>query len=98
MPDDPSGISRRKFLQRTAVGLTAAGAAAAAPAWVLTRYDADGESEVISSQPGERGAGSPLVAYVRDASKGEVVLMIGTQEIVRRDPALVARLVRCCQA
>ena len=98
MGSDPSSLSRRRFLKKTALGLTAAGAAAAAPGWVLTRNGADGKSEIISSQPGDTPAGSPLVAYVRDASKGEVVLMIGTQEIVRRDPALVARLVRCCQA
>ena len=35
----------------------------------------------------------PLVAYVSDARKGEIVVMVGTREIVRRDTALVARLV-----
>jgi hypothetical protein len=36
---------------------------------------------------------APLVAYVSDARKGEIVVMVGTREIVRRDAALVARLV-----
>lgn len=34
----------------------------------------------------------PVVAYVRDRAKGEVALFIGTREIIRRDPDLVARL------
>ncbi|MGH2473430.1 MAG: hypothetical protein ACRDG6_13755 [Candidatus Limnocylindria bacterium] len=39
------------------------------------------------------GAGSlPLIAYVSDARNGEVVVMVGTREVVRRDAGLVARL------
>jgi hypothetical protein len=37
--------------------------------------------------------GAPIVAYVSDARKGEVVVMVGNREIVRRDAGLVARLV-----
>jgi hypothetical protein len=32
------------------------------------------------------------VAYVTDPAKGEVVVMVGASEVVRRDAALVARL------
>ena|SRR2546425_7422822 len=39
------------------------------------------------------GFSAPLVAYVSDARKGELVVMVGTREIVRRDAGLVARLV-----
>lgn len=98
MSEKPSRLSRRKFLATSALGLTAAGAAAAAPGWVLTRFQPGGDAEVISSQPVDPEHGAPLVAFVRDASKGEVVLMVGEKEIVRKDPALVAHLVRCCQA
>jgi hypothetical protein len=35
---------------------------------------------------------SPLMAYVKDASQGTVVVMWGTKEFVARDPALVSRL------
>ena len=38
------------------------------------------------------GFSAPVVAYVSDARKGELVVMVGTREIVRRDAALVARL------
>jgi hypothetical protein len=37
--------------------------------------------------------GAPIVAYVSDARKGEVVVMVGTREVVRRDAGLVARLI-----
>jgi hypothetical protein len=34
-----------------------------------------------------------MVAHVRNANTGEVALMVGTREIIYRDPGLVARLV-----
>jgi hypothetical protein len=34
-----------------------------------------------------------VLAYVRDAAKGEVVVMKGGSEIVRRDARLAARLI-----
>jgi hypothetical protein len=37
--------------------------------------------------------GAPIVAYVSDARKAEIVVMVGTREIVRRDAGLVARLI-----
>jgi hypothetical protein len=38
------------------------------------------------------GANEPVMAYVRDAAKGEVVIFAGTREITRNDPDLAARL------
>ena len=35
----------------------------------------------------------PVIAYVSDVQKGEIVVMVGTREVVRRDAGLVARLV-----
>ena len=39
----------------------------------------------------------PFVAYVPDASGGEIVLHIGEREVVVRDAELVARLVEAAQ-
>ena len=39
------------------------------------------------------GLDAPVVAYVSNAATGELVVMVGTREIVRHDPATVARLV-----
>ena len=38
-------------------------------------------------------SGEPIVAYVSDVRRGELIVMVGTREIVRRDAGLVARLV-----
>jgi hypothetical protein len=35
----------------------------------------------------------PMMVHVRDVPTGEVAVMIGTQELVYRDPELVSRLV-----
>ena len=36
----------------------------------------------------------PVVAFVSDPGRGEVTLMVGDQEVVRRDRDLAARLTR----
>ena len=75
-------MKRRALLTKAAAGTAAIGLAATA----------------ISSEKVERlrdaaqDLGAPIVAYVTDPAKGEVVVMIGDSEIVRRDTALVARL------
>jgi hypothetical protein len=35
-----------------------------------------------------------VVAYVRNAKRGEVTVMSGTREVTYRDPALVKRLLK----
>ena len=86
------GLSRRKFLTGTAAGLGTLGMMAVAPAWALGasgHLAAPAESHDLGST-----SSAPLVAYVRDAAKGEVVIMVGTREVVRKDPSLVSRLAR----
>ena len=75
-------MKRRALLTRAAAGTAAIGLAATA----------------ISTQKVERlreaaqDLGAPIVAYVTDPASGEVVVMVGDSEVVRRDAALVARL------
>ncbi len=76
--------SRRTLLKSAAAGAAAIGLVGAGGGLVGSRTAANGSIETTSE---------PLVAYVSDARKGEVVVMVGTREIVRRDAALVARLV-----
>ncbi|HKZ99840.1 MAG TPA: twin-arginine translocation signal domain-containing protein [Thermoplasmata archaeon] len=88
MGDEPDKrVSRRGFLKVSAVGAAAAGLAVAAPAALSAVGNAAAES------PGS-GLTVPVMAYVRDASRGEIVVMWGTRETVRRDPALVARILQ----
>lgn len=83
-------VSRRSFLKKTAAGAVAAGALAAAPSLLVvaekTGFASDGA-----------GVTTPLVAYIRDASKGEVVLMVGAKEVVRKDPNLARWLMALAQ-
>ena len=86
-------VSRRRFIVRSslAAGVLAAGA---------------GGLTVVSGGPGVGGtrptarppspglaaaaARGPMVVHVRDVGGAEVALMVGTREIVYRDPQLVA--------
>ncbi len=88
-------ISRRKLLARTGLGAAAAGVVTAVPG-LLAAHHGSGAASLASSQVSHAASGAevPSVAYVRDAKKGEVVLMVGTREVVHTDPALVAYLAR----
>ncbi|HKZ89503.1 MAG TPA: twin-arginine translocation signal domain-containing protein [Thermoplasmata archaeon] len=82
--EEETKVSRRSFLKKSAAGAVAAGALAAAPSLLLVAERTAGG--VVD------GVTTPLVAYVKDAAKGEVVIMVGTREVTRKDPGLVARL------
>jgi hypothetical protein len=83
-------LSRRSFVK---IAGAATGAAALASAPPIARA-AMGEEE---GQPTEATAGvpeEPVVAYVRDARRGEVTVTFGTAEHTYRDRQLVQRLLR----
>jgi len=75
--------SRRTLLKSAAAGAAAIGLVGAGGALARTSSTAKGSIETSSE---------PVVAYVSDARKGEIGVMVGTREVVRRDAALVARL------
>src|SRR5438128_11065229 len=81
-----SKMSRRGFLQKTAVGAAAVGAMAAAPT-ILKMTE-----NVQAVLPPGVATRTPVMAYVKDAATGTVVVMWGTQEIVTREPGLAYRL------
>jgi hypothetical protein len=99
MADQPqSTFSRRGILKKAAVGTAAVGVLAVATskvAWDVQPGTSNGNSLSASAMP---APSTPIVAYVHDAAKGEVAIMIGSQEIIRHDPALVSYLVQCCGA
>lgn len=75
-----SELTRRGFVK------TSAGAAAG-----VTFFGALAAAQADAAA----GRGSePVVAFVSDPKSGEVSLMVGDREVVRRDPDLAARLVR----
>lgn len=93
-------ISRRKLLARTGMGVAAAGVVTAVPGFLAAHHGsratalASNQVSHTASAGSTAGAEVPSVAYIRDAGKGEIVLMVGTREVVHTDPALVAYLAR----
>lgn len=83
--DKRGGLSRRSFLKKTAMGAAAVAAMAAVPSILKVT-----ENAAAGLPAGDPGA--PLMAYVKDASQGTVVVMWGTKEFVAKDTALVSRL------
>ena len=73
--------SRRNFLTTASLGAAAIGVAAASPG-------------LRSSGSGAAGRlhEGPLMAYVQDARRGDIAVMVGELEIVRHDPELATRL------
>ncbi len=86
-------ISRRKLLARTSMGAAAAGVLTAVPGLIAAKHHSGPAASHTAATVAPNGE-VPSVAYVRDAKKGEVVLMVGTREVVHTDPALVAYLAR----
>ena len=78
-----SNLSRRSFLKT-------AGVATGAAMVGVTPALAEPVPEVVATPsplPSE-----PLVAYVRDASRGEVTVVSGLSQTTMRDPQLVKRM------
>ncbi len=90
-------ITRRTFLKRGGTGVAAAGIFAALPSFPrlasASPRPATVHDEGIAAPTG-RPATGPLVVHIPDPRSGEVHLMVGTREVVTRDSALVARLLR----
>ena len=79
-----SDLTRRRFVKHsavTAVGLTLIGAADAEAA--------EGDRGAVSSEP--------VVAYVRDPSKGEISVMTGEREVKLRDRRLARAISRAAR-
>jgi hypothetical protein len=86
---EDEGTTRLSFLKASAgaaVGAAAVGIPAAA---ALSEHNSRVVTEPSSPTPPE-----PVVAYVRDANKGEVTVMHGTNETTYRDRSLVKRLLQ----
>ena len=86
-------LTRRDVLKKTSAGAATLGALLVAPGLVSADTVQAGRAATHSTPSGHE----PLVAYVRDASAGEITLLVGTREIVVHDPKLVMRLVQAAQ-
>jgi hypothetical protein len=78
------GVTRRRFLANTSLGLGVAVTGLAA----VSALDATGRS---GARPGSLP--EPVILHVRDVSKGEVMILAGTTQVVIRDRELVSHLI-----
>jgi hypothetical protein len=79
-------FSRRSFI-KTSAGVATGAAIVGAPAAAVLSQGKRVVTEPSTSTPRE-----PIMAYVRDADRGEVTVLAGTRETTYRDPALVKQL------
>ena len=92
-------LTRRRFIAQASMGAAAVGALAGGIAGGLVGLPhlagAVGRTRVGPATARGTTAVQPeaMVAHVRNFTTGEVALLVGTREIIYRDPALVARLV-----
>jgi hypothetical protein len=93
---DVGDVSRRSFLTKGAV--SAAGAVAvinAGPAALANIASSAGAAELSADdQAALKALEAPMMVHVRDASTGEIEVLVGERSIVLEDKALVAKLLR----
>jgi phosphodiesterase/alkaline phosphatase D-like protein len=81
-------LSRRKLLASAGVA-TGTAAIAAAPSVAAAAFDNREVTDPSGPPPEET-----VIAFVRDAKRGEVTVMSGERETTYRDQALVKRLLK----
>lgn len=100
-------LGRRTFLAKGLTGAGALGALALAPGLVVSppfggRAAAAGVGSRPAAEPLAGPASVPLpdtiVFYVRDVNRGEVGMLVDTEEIVVEDRVLVAHLLHALTA
>ncbi len=83
-------LSRRGFFKQTSASVATLGLLAAVP--MLT---ADPEAvDVATTDLSAVTLSGPLIAHVSDFASGEISLLVGTQEVILRDPQLIMRLLQ----
>jgi hypothetical protein len=82
-----TGVTRLSFIKGSA-GVAAGMAAVGVPAAAVL----SNEGKSVPTQPSTPTPSEPVVAYVRDAKRGEVTVTYGTSEVTYRDRKLVRKL------
>jgi hypothetical protein len=81
------GLTRLSFIKASA-GLAAGAAAIGVPGAAALSAEEKG----VAIEPSSPSPTEPVIAYVRDAERGEVTVMSGTGETTYRDRPLTRRL------
>lgn len=88
--------TRRGFIKQTSVSMATIGVLASIPGLnaipaLATAADSVAP-DVSATELSATTLAGPLVAHISDFASGEISLLVGTQEIIYRDPELVMRL------
>lgn len=87
-------LSRRGFFKQTSASAATFGVLVAIPGMAVA-------TEVVPEAPAVETSianfTEPLLAHVSDLASGEISLMVGTREIIFRDPNLVMRLLQAAR-
>ena len=83
-------LNRRSFIKQTSLSGATLGLLSSLPALAVI---SDSPQATMPETPHAAFSG-PVIAHVTDVSRGEVALLVGAREIIFRDPALVARLMK----
>ena len=91
-------VSRRGFIVKTSASVATIGMFAAAPTLAIESELPAITTPATSVAPAVStdiaAITEPVIAHVSNLATGEISLLVGTQEIVYRDPELVQRLLR----
>ncbi len=80
-------LTRRSFIQQTPVSAAALSLLPAVPALAAARHSPEAAAPQLSAT----STGS-MVIHVNNVAAGEMTVLVGTREIVLRDPRIVACL------
>lgn len=84
-------LTRRGFLgQTSAVGVATLGVLTAVPG--LTTAIPDLAADTPEADLSAVTLSEPIMAHVSDLANGEISLLVGTREVIFRDPQLIMRL------
>jgi len=83
-------LTRRNLLKKSSAGALVLGALAAVPGGAALA--AEGHVAEAEAHATGLAKATPFVAYVRNPRAGELVLIVGAEEITIQDKALVAKL------
>jgi hypothetical protein len=89
--------TRRSFLVKTSLStavLTTVAGLGVVPGTLEASAAGLSSDDRPATRPSPAEMSGPLVAYVRDLKAGEVSILVGSQEIIYRDPEFVQRLLR----
>lgn len=85
-------LTRRSFLKQTSASAATLSLLPAVPALAAISHSREAAVPELSAKlPG------PIVVHVSDVATGEITLFVGVEEIVFRDPHLVARLIKAAR-